>query len=200
MSGIASASDFASKPNQVGFGLFFGSYVSDFDNFLHSFLAVPNYGLTSCWSARPHWNVYRMGLGETMGDVMRSVYNEGSSSFYNAGLLSCGIQASLLGDPTLRLHPLAPAQDLQVQMVEQGSALNWAPSAATDLLGYHVYRAHDWDGAFVRLTSEPIAVLSFTDPTVTENIALYMVRAVALQRTPSRSYYNASQRGVRRDR
>jgi hypothetical protein len=59
--------------------------------------------------------------------------------------------------------------------------------------GYHVYRAPTADGPFARLSGALITQTNFGDWNLAVGAYAYMVRAVALQATPSGSYYNPSQ-------
>jgi hypothetical protein len=101
------------------------------------------------------------------------------------------IYIELLGDPTLRLDPIAPPSQLTVVRNGGSVALNW--SASTDsVVGYHVYRASSPTGPFTRLTSSLLTGTGFTDNSPPAGSSTYMVRAVALQTNPSGSYYNPS--------
>src|SRR5437588_6848703 len=93
----------------------FGSWLGDWDhedNIMRGVLATPTYGLACAWSGRPHWFAHPMGLGETIGYTARLTQN-------NTGLYQNEIDRSanlihiaLMGDPTLRLHPVAPPSAL----------------------------------------------------------------------------------------
>jgi hypothetical protein len=96
-----------------------------------------------------------------------------------------------MGDPTLRLHPVAPPLALTVRTnVSGGVVLNWSPSPGP-VAGYYVYRATTAAGPFTRLTTGPLSATSYTNSLVNSNI--YMVRAVQLEFSASGSYSNASQ-------
>jgi hypothetical protein len=102
-----------------------------------------------------------------------------------------GVHIALLGDPTLRLHPLAPPAALTVRTnVSGGVALNWNPSP-DPVAGYYVYRAATAAGPFTRLTTGLLSATSYTNSLVNSNI--YMVRAIKLEVSASGSYSNASQ-------
>ena len=194
--GIITSSSFAQSASKVCFNFLFGSYSGDFDNtnnLLRSRLATETHGLSACWGARPYWGVYRMALGDTLGDVMRTVYNERASSYYNGGLMQRNVHAALLGDPTLRAHPVASSAAGSASLSASGMVLQWDASPETGLLGYHVYRADEESLQFTRLTDHPVLATSFTDTLPSEANALYMVRAIKMQDTPSGSYTNASQ-------
>jgi hypothetical protein len=175
------------------FNLLFGSWLGDWDhedNFLRSPLAT-DYGLTAVWSGRPHWFLHPMGAGETIGHVARLAMN--NSGLYQTQINSAAnrIHIALMGDPTLRLHPVAPASNLNASTNGNTVALSWTASNDSAIVGYHVYRGSLASG-FTRLTSSPIAETNFAD-TLGSPTAAYMVRAIKLENTTSGSYHNASQ-------
>jgi len=97
----------------------------------------------------------------------------------------------LMGDPTLRMHVVAPPSALGIRTNGAGGVdLNWNASPDT-VVGYHVYRAPTVAGPFTRLNGSLLTSTNYTDPVVTTNV--YMVRAVKLEVSGSGSYYNASQ-------
>ena len=191
-SGVGSTTDFATNDPQVVFTMFFGSYFGDWDsknNFLRASLGTANYTLTSAWVGRPYWQFHHMALGETVGFSTRVSQN--NSSLYSSGLYNYRVHLALMGDPTLRMHTVAPPSMLGVVTNDLGGVdLNWAASPDT-VLGYNVYRAPIGAGLFTRLNTDLITGTSFTDPLVGSNV--YMVRAVKLEVSGSGSYYNASQ-------
>ncbi len=99
---------------------------------------------------------------------------------------------ALMGDPTLRLHPVTPPSGLTSTLTGNSVNLNW--SASTDaVVGYHVYRATNSAGPYMRLTSTIVTSTSFSDIPPPANTYTYLVRAVKLQSSPSGTYYNPSQ-------
>jgi hypothetical protein len=115
------------------FTLLFGSWFGDWDhedNVMRSILATPTYGLASAWSGRPHWFAHPMALGEPIGYTARLTQNNGSGGLYrnqwndSAG----GTPIALMGDPTLRLHPVVPPSGLNGGVNGSGIALTWNPS------------------------------------------------------------------------
>ncbi len=190
--GVGSTADFAASDPQVVFTMLFGSFFGDWDsqnNFLRAPLATPTYALTCAWAGRPHWQFHHTALGETIGFSTRVSQN--NSSLYVANNSARGVHVALMGDPTLRLQPVAPPAALTVTTKDNGEAeLRWNESTDS-VAGYHVYGAPAAAGPFVRLNAALIADTKYTD-TVTE-AAVYMVRAVKLERSSSGSYFNASQ-------
>jgi hypothetical protein len=130
-----------------------------------------------------------MGLGETIGFSAR-LSEEGDYGFVESpGLYQ--VHVALMGDPTLRMHPVVPPSALTVATNGFGGVvLNWTASPDT-VLGYHVYRAATGAGPFTRLNADVVTGTSYADPLVSSNV--YMVRAVKLEVSASGSYYNASQ-------
>ena len=208
LQGIGSTRDFARKPSRVVFTALYGSFFGDWDsrdNLLRAGLA--NQDTLSCVWLGPQINanfglgVHSMGIGKTLGYAIDASHYKGRLNHEGAmnmrtGLLR-GVHVSLMGDPTLRLHVVAPPVDLKVSRTGAGSlaALNWRPSADAndpDFRGYHVYGASRRSGSFQLLSQAgPIRINSYqTAPGAGPS---FMVRAVKLQRTLSGSYYNASQ-------
>jgi len=176
------------------FTLIFGSWFGDWDNednLMRSILAAPMYGLAAAWSGRPHWFVHPMGLGETIGYTARLTQNNTGIYENEINLSTHLVHIALMGDPTLRLHPVAPGGDLNGAYTTAGATLVWAPSPDR-VIGYHVYRATTAHAKFARLTKAPTPNPWFADSDPVPG-ATYMVRAVKLENTPSGSYYNASQ-------
>jgi hypothetical protein len=181
---------------QAAFTLLFGSWLGDWDsedNIMRGVLALPNNGLTCAWSGRPHWYLHPMALGMPIGYCARLTQNNGPGGRYQNQLNSGAgqIHIALMGDPTLRMHVVAPPSDLAATTNGGAIALRWA--ASTDsVLGYHVYRASGSDGGFTRLTTSPVTGTTYTDASPT-GTADYMVRAVKLETSASGTYYNPSQ-------
>ena len=179
---------------QAVFTLIFGSWLGDWDHeddLMRAMLAAPTCSLATAWSGRPHWFMHPMGLGETIGFTARLTQNN-TGLYQNQVNLSANlIHIALMGDPTLRLHPVAPGGALAGANTPAGARLAWAPSPDR-VIGYHVYRATVAVPAFTRLTNAPTPNTSFVDSNPVPD-ATYMVRAVKLEDTPSGSYYNASQ-------
>ena len=176
------------------FNMLFGSWLGDWDvedNFLRSPLAT-DYGLTSVWSGRPHWFMHSLGLGDTIGQVTR--LNQNNTGLYQT-IINSGqnrIHIALMGDPTLRIHPVVPAANLNGSVSGSTVALSWSGSNDSNIVGYHVYRASSSNGNYTRLTSSPVTGTSFSDSNATAG-ATYMVRAIKLETAASGTYYNAAQ-------
>jgi hypothetical protein len=190
--GVGSTSNFASTDTKVAFTFLFGSYFGDWDvsnGFLRAPLATTTYGLTCAWAGRPAWYVHHMAMGETIGYGARVTQNNSGVYFYGYGP---SVHIALMGDPTLRLTPVAPVSNLTVNPGIHVAALTW--TASPEMVdGYHVYRSPNPGGPFTRVTSLPLGNTSFTDSSVPGGTWTYMVRAVKIETSASGSYGNASQ-------
>ncbi|MDX1951384.1 MAG: FN3 associated domain-containing protein [Verrucomicrobiota bacterium] len=193
--GIGGSDDFALNDIKTVFTMFLGSYFGDWDNesnFLRAPLGSSSYTLTASWSGRPHWFYHHMGLGAPIGHSTKLSQNNPYNGLYGGpGYGSRMVHVALLGDPTLRMHPVIPPSNLNVALSGSSATLSWTASTDTDLVGYHVYRASSLNGTFTRLTSTPVAGNNFIDSVAAGYT--YMVRAVKLEKSGSGSYYNASQ-------
>ena len=189
--GVGSTTDFVNDSIQTIFSMLFGSYFGDWDsqdNFMRSALASGT-ALTCSWAGRPHWHYHHMALGENIGYSAYITQNNTSTYVYNYAARY--IHIALMGDPTLRMHIVAPPSNL----VAAASGLNnvtltWTASADS-VLGYYVYRA-DSNGVYQRITPSIINVTNYLDtsPAIFNN--RYMVRAIKLEESVSGTYYNLS--------
>jgi hypothetical protein len=187
--------DVVGQDAKAVFVMVLGSWFGEWDgtdNFMRSFLATPSLGLTACLSGVPHWFVHHMGLGDTIGYGTRLSMNNSTLYRNQVNVFMRAIYIALMGDPTLRMDPVAPPGALSAMVGGGGVTLNW-PASADAVLGYHVYRSTSTAGPFARLTGSLVPGNTFTDPTAVTATHAYMVRAVTLQTAPSGSYYNASQ-------
>ena len=191
-SGVATTAQLAAGDPRVVFTMLFGSYFGDWDsqnNFLRAQLATRTYTLASAWAGRPRWMFHHMALGETIGFSARVTQN--NSTTYAGNIAQRWVHMALMGDPTLRLHPVAPPSSLTATTNGTGGVvLRWY-SSPEQVVGYHVYRATSIAGPFTRLTGALIAATNYTDSLVSSNV--YMVRAVKLETAASGTYYNPSQ-------
>lgn len=192
----ALTTDVVSDDLRASFVMLFGSWFGDWDHpdsVLRSVLATPTYGLVSIYTGVPHWFIHPMGLNQTIGYCARLTQNNTNPGLYQneVNLSANEVDIALMGDPTLRLRMVAPASAVKSQPNGGQVAVSWTPSTDASVLGYQVYRGASASGPFTRLTSTPLAATTFTD-TAAFNGAVYMVRAVKLEVTPSGSYYNGS--------
>ncbi|HTG45827.1 MAG TPA: fibronectin type III domain-containing protein, partial [Verrucomicrobiae bacterium] len=193
--GIGSSDDFATTDIRTVFTMFLGSYFGDWDNesnFLRASLGS-GYCLTTSWAGRPHWFYHHMGLGETIGTSTIASQNNVYGSVYPSVNQYPGlVHVALLGDPTLRMHPVITPSNLRGSAAGNGMNLSWNASGDSEIQGYHVYRGSGPNSRFTRLTSSPVSSTSYTDSGYSAG-ATYMVRAIKLERSGSGTYFNASQ-------
>lgn len=193
--GIGGSDDFATTEIRSVFTMFLGSYFGDWDN-ESAFLRAPlgsGYALTASWAGRPHWFYHQMGLGEPIGgSTVASQNNVYGAAIEGGGWYTRQVHTALLGDPTLRMHPVIPVNNLRGTASGSTMALTWNASGDSDIVGYHVYRGSGPRGYFTRVTSSPITSTSFNDGAFTSG-TVYMVRAIKLERSGSGTYFNASQ-------
>jgi hypothetical protein len=102
------------------------------------------------------------------------------------------IPTSLMGDPTLRLHPMVPPSSLELNVTGCSVDISWTPSTEDSVLGYHVYRSNSIDGQFQRLSSDPVTESCWWDDSPLYGNNVYMIRAYKLEVAGSGSYYNLS--------
>ena len=203
MSGLGTHSDYdevwstdiVDTDARAVFMMMFGSWLAEWDtedNIMRAALATPTYGLTCSWSGRPHHFYHHMALGETIGYGIRLSQNNSVLYQNQVNRYTRGVHIALMGDPTLRMHPVAPPSALSAANASEGVRLSWmlSPDSA---LGYHIYRATTPSGPFTRLTDSILDGSSFIDSSANAGTYTYMVRAVKLEDTPSGTYYNASQ-------
>ncbi|HYE29828.1 MAG TPA: fibronectin type III domain-containing protein [Methylomirabilota bacterium] len=193
--GVGGSDDFAINDPKAVFTMFLGSYFGDWDNesnFLRAHLGTTSYGLTAVWAGRPHWFFHHMALGETIGYSTKLSQNNSGLYPVAVNWASRNVHAALMGDPTLRLHPVAPVTGVSAALSGSTAIITWGVSPDSDIVGYHVYKSTTAQGPFTRLTSSPVASTSFNDAASASGVT-YMVRAVKLERGGSGTYYNPSQ-------
>ncbi|EEF63251.1 glycoside hydrolase family 9 protein [Pedosphaera parvula] len=179
------------------FTFVFGSWLGDWDaedDIMRGVLATSSYGLASAWSGRPHWYMHHMALGQPIGYTARLTQNNANGGLYQTAINSAAnnIHIALMGDPTLRLHPVTPVSNLNVSQSGSGVSLSWSASSDS-VVGYHVFRSTSMTVPFTRLTDSPVTGTSYTDSSAASGSYIYMVRAVKLETSGSGTYYNPSQ-------
>lgn len=204
-SSVGATADFGRKPFRAVFLSLFGSYFGDWDS-TNNFLRAPlagnatgdGLGLCSFWAGRPSWFMHHMSTGETLGYSVRQSMNSQFTSVSNpvyspVNFGGGGTHCGLMGDPSLRMHIVAPPRNLAATSSGGSVNLAWTASTETPLLGYHVYRAASASGPFTRLTSTPLASPTFSDATGTPGQTYtYVVRTLKLETSPGGTYQNLS--------
>ena len=192
---IGSTSDFVHKSPKTVFTALYGSWFGDWNsenNFMRAALASKGWILTCCWAGRPHYYFHQMGMGETIGNCVRTTQNNINDYQCHGSKNRC-IQVSLLGDPTLRMHVVEPAQSFNSEILDNNSIqLNW--SAPIDgIIGYHIYKMDTLTKKYIRINDNAISETFFIDYLPENGNNIYMVRAFQLTKSASGSYYNLSQ-------
>ncbi|MEZ4926404.1 MAG: T9SS type A sorting domain-containing protein [Saprospiraceae bacterium] len=189
-SDISSTSNFTTDSLQTIFTMIFGSYFGDWDypnDFLRAAIASRSC-LVSTWANRPNWWVHHMAMGESIGYSTRvTMNNTGLYQFaYNGGW----VHTALMGDPTLRMHILAPVENLSAQQDNQHIRLEWDDPA--NALGYFVYKKETGDSVFQQLNQVLLTSTFYVDSCAGAGLKTYMVRSMELRTSASGTYYNLS--------
>lgn len=192
--GIGNTSNFANDSLQGVFTMLIGSYFGDWDNtdnFLRAPLASSGTILTNAWAGRPFWYFHHMALGENIGYSARLSQN--NSNIYHASFGARYVHMGLLGDPTLKMHIVAPPSNLSVVGINHSihSQLTW-DSSPDSVLGYYVFRKNDSSGYYFRISEQIVTGTSYIDSTPAIGQNEYMVSAVKLENESSGKYLNLS--------
>lgn len=163
-------------------------------------LASSGYVLTCAWDGRPHWYFHHMALGKNIGYSALRTQNNHSFRDY----LACNdtktimkndsewaynsIHVALLGDPTLRMHPIEAPREIELT----GQKLKWAPVKTEGLIGYKVYVAESFREQFECLTPISVTANEFAIKNYKQG-SIYMVKTIALTKSGSGTYVNSSQ-------
>lgn len=178
------------KSIQSVFTMTFGSYFGDYDsqnNFLRAALGSGDI-LTNMWAGRPNWVLSSMASGAHIGHAARLTQNANGGFFYS-GFGPRYTHVALMGDPTLRLHPVPMVRNLTA--LQEGSKINlsWENTDPEQNL-FAVYLVNDES---IQLLDMVENENSYTIQCPTPNAKMtIMVKAVELTETASGSYYNGS--------
>lgn len=195
--GVGNSTDFATDSVNIVFSMLFGSYHGDWDYspnpFMPSALASKG-GILSCsWAGRPHWFYQHLASGETLGystvETQNSCDNDGYPNYFG----SCGSHSSLLGDPTLRAHIIAPPTNVSLSPACDLIDLNWDASADPGVVGYQVFRSTEEFSGYSLVSPGLINTLTFTDNNPPADTLYYQVRAIKMESGGTGgSYWNNS--------
>ncbi len=194
--GIGNSAQFGTDSVNIVFSMLFGSYHGDWDYetdpFMPSALASKGGILTCSWAGRPHVFYQALASGETIGYCTQETQNAATNTGFQPTFGESGAHVSLLGDPSLRAHVVAPAKDLVAMPQCSSVGLSWTASSGA-VGGYHVYRSLVRNGNYTRLTELPITATTYTDLTAPDDTVFYQVRAVQAVSTPGGgTYFNTS--------
>ncbi len=207
--GVGRSADFAAADSQVIFTMLFGSFFGDWDQpnvILRAPLGMPTYTLSCTWGGRPDNLYHHMSLGETLGESVRQTQNHLTSRRRRSrnpdaragtprdeGPSRAMVHVALMGDPSLRLHIIAPGSGLHGERTRRRTTLHWTPSPDDGVSGYHVYKSDRAAGPYVRLTDTPVGETTYVDQSRSADGTVYMVRPVRLEISPGGSYWNIGQ-------
>lgn len=193
-SGVGRTDSFVNH-NAAAFNQLFGSYFGDWDsrnNLMRSSLASTKLGFTCVWSGRPKWVTHPLALGATFGDITKLSMN--NLRDYDGSYFQNGTHMALLGDPSLRVHPIKPAAGISLEASPDRDAttIAWTASDESKISGYYVYRSHKGHGGFVLINETPTNDLSLVDNNPYQGTNHYMVRTAKLTTSGSGTYENLS--------
>ncbi len=195
--------NYVATPNKLIFAINFGSYKLYYDladNAMRALLAQPDWGLTCVWGSRPAWFFHHMGAGLPVGySALQTMNNwSGNPDYFPSGDYASqagNVQESLMGDPTLRLHPVAPPENVTVAKSGASAVVSWKASPDAAVGGYNVYSSSNRLGPYTLLTAQPLAgtVTIYMDPAPAAGDVFYQVRALKTEVTAAAIYSNLSQ-------
>ncbi len=176
------------KEIQSVFTMTFGSYFGDWDsqnNFLRSALASGDI-LTNAWAGRPNWLFYPMASGAHIGYCTRLTQNA-NTNIFSMGFGARYAHTALMGDPTLRLHPVPSVTDLQAVVSGDSVKVSWKKQDATQNRFLLYYSENGNFDTYIEVSDT-----SHTFGCLTPGITMeFMVRPLVLTHSASGSYYNA---------
>lgn len=189
--GIGTTEDFANDSLLTVFTMLLGSQFGDWDN-TNNFLRAPlaqGLTLTNCWAGNPPWTLHQMAMGRTIGECTMLTQNSSLEDYHPGPQL---VHTNLMGDPTLRLHPVKMPEAFQLDTTALTVELNWETPQNETISGYYLYRSNTLHGNFERIHNEVITDTFYTDTTAFEGKNVYMLRTLKLENSGSGSYYNLS--------
>ena len=120
------------------------------------------------------------------------MFSMNNGSTYDANNSLRGVHMALMGDPPLRAHIIAPAQDFTATHTGGNAELKWTASA-DNIAGYNIYRKNGTVALYEKINLEIITNTFYIDSClVHEGVYTYMVRAINLEITNSGSFHNMS--------
>lgn len=189
-SGIGTTEDFASDSLLSVFTMLFGSQFGDWDN-SNNFLRAPlaqGLTLTNVWAGSPPWTFHHMAMGYPIGYSTIRTLNGTNGVYLNGPQL---VHANLMGDPSLRMHPVKTITDLNLEGDSGAVNLSWtAPIGENDIVGYYIYKSESLTGIWTRINSDLVTTTNYEDTNPDEGLNRYMIRTVKLETSGSGTYYN----------
>lgn len=133
---------------------------------------------------------HALGIGEPFGIGMRLTANYEPAEYLRGGIITPGSERreflrNLTGDPTLRLFPVPPVDNLTATPNGANVDLSWDPPGdVSELAEYRVYRSDDLLGEFTEIANG-LSDTTYTDTNAPAGPKVYMVKAVHLIQTGS---------------
>lgn len=189
VAGVTTTAQLANSNNQNVFNMFFGSQFGDWNhpnNILRAPLAQ-GLTLTNAWAGNPAWQFHQMAMGYNIGYSALRTMNSNGEVYLGGPQL---VHVALMGDPTLRLHPVKTVSNISVVNSGITSVISWTPPQGESVLGYNIYRANTLNANYTRLNVLPITTTSFVDAMPLGGNNVYMIRTVKLEESGSGTYCN----------
>jgi len=189
------------KPINTVFMQMYGSYFVEWykgsvstttNHLLRAPMASNGTTLATVWSGKaPYWHFHHMALGETIG--YSTLRNQNNLTTYSPGTttLQKGIHMALMGDPTLKMHIVAPVTNVTITPGSNSIDVTWNTSV-DNIVGYNIYRTDGLRNVFTKINTSLITSTAYTDNNPLNGNNVYMVRAVKLESRPGGTYYNMS--------
>ncbi len=176
------------------------------NNLMRAGLASEGLTLGYWSSGRCGWFMQHVAMGLPVSYSLKQTMNnyqvEGPYHYQKSYIIqpqgyrdsSRRVWMNYMGDPTIRWFTVIPPANLSAQINGADVDLSWNASSAENLEGYRVFRADSPLGPFTNeLTASITTNTTYTDLSAPAGDKVYMVKAVALQRTGSGTFLNPSQ-------
>ena len=189
--GIGTTTDFANANLKNIFTMLLGSQFGDWDN-ANNFLRAPlasGQTLASAWVGNPPWTIHHTAMGFTIGEATLITQNSDESNYYPGPQL---VHIALMGDPSLRIHPVKPPENVSISSQNNAVQLSWEAPQGENVLGYYIYKTNDMSNGFERVNENWVPNTFFIDESPQEGKQIYMVRTLKLETSGSGTYYNLS--------
>lgn len=168
---------------KIGFYLLLGSYFGDWnmtDDFMRAAIATPAHGLAAVWigiDSKTRWQFHGLAQGEPLGHAFLRTIKD---AIPEAG--GASTWTSIIGDPTLRSHVVAPPSNLSYA----SGTLSW--QSGEPGCQFYVYHSPNMQTPFT-YHAGPVSGTSASAPST----GVRMVRAVKPVTTGSGTFFNLSQ-------
>ena len=208
VAGVVAIQQAATTDLQVIFSMLSGSYSGDWNsqnNIMRGMLGSASYCLSCAWGSGPTWYYHPMALGATLGECARLTQNNRTDGLYPNPFATAFSDAALamvhaaqMGDPSLRMFPVTPPQNVGATTNGGTVKLSWDASPDVGASGgYRVYRGTNAFGPFSRVdhagSDTFVTGTNYSDSGLAAGNYRYMVRAVKLETSGSGTYFNPSQ-------